>query len=381
MRKSWALLCLLVVAMFATKSSANIITVSQFGTADYDDIWDAVQAATNNGVNHVDTILVGEGTYGLDPSDNFLISAEKIVMIGAGWDKVRFNGYFRVSGQVATGTKIVGMRFDYPGYSCRVQNDADSVTIERCVLNGGDDVYNSPTLDLNGGIVRINDCILIAAVDDAHAVYLRQQNSAEVKFEGCVLSHATGGHDDVLLYCYNNPAGPAFFYNCVFLNVRWFFYFEADDPDHPLHVTNCVFYDWSTGGTRNWGNYHSGSVFRYVACGLNHPAFPGSFENTVILPENPFVDYNPSFNYQIGVTNLQLDSTANGGNLLRNTGHPNIFDLDGTRSDFGVYGGPKPLVDNGVPAYPFVVSLDVPGAVQPASDLNINSAGRVGPHY
>jgi hypothetical protein len=56
--------------------------------------------------------------------------------------------------------------------------------------------------------------------------------------------------------------------------------------------------------------------------------------------------YDEALNYQHGASDLHLNGGA-GGLALTNTGHPLILDVDGSRSDVGAYGGPRPLVDNG----------------------------------
>jgi hypothetical protein len=295
-------------------------------------------------------------------------------------------GYFTISGEQSSNTRIVGISFGFSNNPCRVGSNADLVTIERCKMSGGSNAWDDPVLDLNGGNTTVNDCILSATNGNASPVLLRQSTGATVRFVGCLFTHQTSNHEKETVVCYNEYlVGPTYFTNCVFLNVWRPFWYEAPQTQHPVNMTNCVLYDWSSGANRTWGIYPAGSTFSYIAAGLNSPAFLGTFSNTVALSSDPtfhpFVTYDAGLNYVHGTSNLHLNNIANRGLLLTDTGDPNILDLDGSRSDFGVYGGPRPLVDNGVPAFPFVISLDVPGAAQPASQLNVNSVGRVGPHY
>ncbi|MBK6766712.1 MAG: hypothetical protein IPG71_10460 [bacterium] len=147
----------------------------------------------------------------------------------------------------------------------------------------------------------------------------------------------------------------------------------------PVIAINNIFYDWT--GTPTWGTFLAGSVFDYNASDATAPAIPGAFTNHILLGANdPFVTYDEALNYVHGTSDLHLNG-GTGGLALTNTGHPLILDVDATRSDVGAYGGPRPLVDNGIPAYPFVTSLTVPNLIESGDDLNVNSTGRVGPRY
>jgi hypothetical protein len=164
--------------------------------------------------------------------------------------------------------------------------------------------------------------------------------------------------------------------NCSFVNFLQPFSLTGTQP---VIAINDVFYDWVAGA--NWGAFLLGSVFDYTAADGTAPAFPGGFTNNVALgANNPFVTYSTAANYVIGTSDLHLNGGA-GGLALTNTGHPLILDLDASRSDIGVYGGPKPLVDNGVPAFPFATSLTMPNLLESGDSLNVSSTGRVGPRY
>ena len=64
--------------------------------------------------------------------------------------------------------------------------------------------------------------------------------------------------------------------------------------------------------------------------------------------------------------------------VLRNAGNPAVFDVDSTRSDIGIYGGLNPMVDNGVPAFPFVSELDVPMVVPQSGAVRFYVRGVIG---
>jgi hypothetical protein len=167
-----------------------------------------------------------------------------------------------------------------------------------------------------------------------------------------------------------STAGTTELYNCVFLNYQNLF--SMATGAQPVIAINNVFYDW--GASPTFGTYPPASTFDYNAS--SGPAVPGT--NGIALGANPFVNYDGTANYVIGTSDLHLV----GGSGLINTGNPGLTDIDGSRSDFGVYGGPHPLVDNGVPNYPWAVNIQLsPNVVGQGTPVNATAIGRVGPQY
>ena len=164
-------------------------------------------------------------------------------------------------------------------------------------------------------------------------------------------------------------------YNCVFLNPRTLL--NLSTAGGPVIAVNNVIWDWNP-STPSIGVYNAGSVFDYNAA-PSTPAFPGS--NLITLSSDPFVNYDEAVNYTGFNADLHLHATN--GAALVNTGHPSLLDFtDGSRSDFGVYGGPKPLVDNGVPNYPWAVNVTAaPNLVGTGTPINATATVRVGPAY
>jgi hypothetical protein len=141
---------------------------------------------------------------------------------------------------------------------------------------------------------------------------------------------------------------------------------------------NNIFWDWNP--TASYGTLPVGSVFEYSASGNGAPAFPASFTNNISLGgNNPFVTYDNTF-YTYPASNLHLNALT-GGLQCTDTGYPSILDLDSTASDLGVYGGPKPFVDHGIPAFPFALSLNIDNLVEVGDSVNVVSTGRIGPRY
>ena len=126
-------------------------------------------------------------------------------------------------------------------------------------------------------------------------------------------------------------------------------------------------------GTPSWGTIPGASLVDYNAGPAGVTAIG---TNYITIPSNPFVTYDTALNYVIGTTNLNLI----GGSNLIDAGNPGILDVNGSRSDVGVYGGPRPLIDNGVPNYPWAVNIvNVPNVVGQGTPVNATAIGRVGP--
>jgi hypothetical protein len=156
----------------------------------------------------------------------------------------------------------------------------------------------------------------------------------------------------------------------VFLNQAKIF--NLTSGAQPVIAVNNIFYDWRASPT--FGTYPGTSTFDYKAS--QTIAAPGT--NTINIISDPFVTYDEDANYQEGISDLHLVPESG----LIDTGHPELLDPDETRSDFGVYGGPHPLVDDGVPPYPWAVDIILtPNLVGQGTDVNATAVGRIGPQY
>ncbi len=355
---------LVAVAMAVSAPAfATIRTVNQFGTAQYQTIGDAISASVTG-----DTILIAPGTYG----ENLSVNNRRLTVIGAGWDLVTVNGSVNVYNAGANGSLFEGLRIQSTSGAFLTNNNVDSVTVRRCLLRStsGAVVTQNTTCRL-----YVEDCVLIQEGASAHVSVATTTNSTVV-VRGCVLANtqASPGVNQVVASGANGS--PVEVHNCSMVNFNRAFNLTGNQP---LIAINNVFYDWT--GTPSWGTYLAGSVLDYTAADATAPAFPaGSTDNISLGANNPFMNYSSATNYQIGTSDLHLNAGA-GGLMLTNAGHPLVFDPDGSRSDVGAYGGPRPLVDNGIPAYPFPTSLTIPNLIESGDSLNVNSTGRIGPRY
>lgn len=356
-----------VLIAAAVPAIATIRTVSQFGTAQYQTISAAITAAVSG-----DTILIAPGYY----DENLTINNERLRLIGAGWDLVTVYGDFVVQNGGSAGTVVEGLRLQYtnnfdPVYS---QISCDSITLRRCLIR---QTGNLQIMNHSGvGRLYVEDCVLLHnATGGAHLIASASANSTAV-FRGCIFANILASPSSIMVVATGNNGSPVEIHNCTMVNFNRAFTLTGSQP---LIAINNVFYDWT--GAPSWGTFLAGSVFDYTAADATAPAFPAGFTNNISLgANNPFVNYSAATNYVLGTSDLHLN-TDPGGLMLTDAGHPSVFDLDSTRSDVGAYGGPKPQVDNGVPAYPFPISLTMPNLIESGDSLNVNSTGRIGPRY
>lgn len=356
----------LVVAMLAVSGQAAIRTVNQFGTAQYVTVQAAINAAVTG-----DTVLIAPGTYFESPTFN----SKSLTIIGAGWDLTTIDGggnaCWALSGVPILGSLIEGMDNTTTSVSISYSTNSDSVTFRRCRMRS---TGNAAVSGVNGKRLYLEDCLLTSTFN-GNMITVSTIAGGGFVMRGCVLG-CTGGTQTSTIYLSGANSGVVEITNCTFVSVRVPFNLSGVQP---LVAINNVFYDWTS--TTSWGTYLPGSVFDYNASDATAPAIPGTFTNHISLGANdPFVTYDEALNYVHGASDLHLNG-GTGGLLLTNGGHPLILDVDGSRSDVGAYGGPRPLVDNGVPAYPFVTSLTMPNLIESGDDLNVNSTGRVGPRY
>lgn len=352
---------MIALLMLAASANATIRFVSlNPGSAQYSSIATAYANAVSG-----DTIVLGPGAY----NENLVISNKRVHFIGAGWDVCSWSGYVQIAGATSTGTIFEGIRFLGGGYYTFYNNTSvDSVTYRRCNITAQPGWI---TFYLAAGKTFFTDCVLHNA--HTHVIFVSNVPNSDLIIRNTVFNCVNPSVNNNAI---NGPNyGTIEIYNCVFLNfVR------------PFNVTgvpqviglNNIFWDWNP--TATYGTLPVGSVFQYTAAGSGAPAWPASFTNNIDLNNNnPFMSYATDY-YEYGVSNLRLNNST-GGNLCRDAGYPSILDLDSTAADLGVYGGPKPFVDHGVPAYPFALTLNIDNLVEVGDSVNVVSSGRIGPRY
>jgi hypothetical protein len=306
-----------------------------------------------------DTILIGPGTY----IENVVINNKRLTFVGAGWDQTDINGGIYINGQGSIGTIIEGLRVDPSTGNSVNLSSSNSITFRRCILKSSARVINQD--GGYGGSFCVEDCILIAGQGN-YTISALSSNGGMV-FRNSLFANTNSPYGAI-----NGSAttGVIEVYNCIFLNYR--IIFEMYSGALPFIAVNNVFYDWAASPT--FGSIPAGSTFDYNAS--ETITAPGT--NTLNITANPFVNYNSTNDYQHGISDLHLA----GGSALIDAGHPSLLDLDNSRSDYGIYGGPMPLVDNGVPNYPWAVNIVLsPNLVGQGTNVNASATGRVGPQY
>lgn len=359
MKSALRLVLLSALLAIASNAFATIRFVSPNpGSAPHSTITQAWSAAATG-----DTIVIGPGNY----SENLNPNGKRIHFIGAGWDVCTWTGVFQVNGSAASGTTFEGIRFLGGGYYTFYNHSSvDSVTYRRCNILS---IAGYVPLYLASGRTYVTDCVLHS--NGGQAVYMT--SNGNMVFRNTVFNCITQSVNNNAL---NGPnGGTVEIYNCVFLNfVKPF---EVTGIPQVIGLNN-IFWDW--GASPTYGTLPVGSVFEYTASGSGAPAFPASFTTNISLgANNPFVTYDNTY-YTYPASNLHLNGGA-GGLLCVDAGYPSILDLDSSPSDLGVYGGPKPFVDHGVPAYPFALTLSIDNLVEVGDSVNVTSSGRIGPRY
>lgn len=309
-----------------------------------------------------DTILIGPGNYAEASGINTSI---RLTWIGAGWDQTQIlsSSQFNINNVNSKGTIIEGLRWESGFFPFNINSGADSIIIRRCVIKatgGQTAIYGQ------AGRFYVEDCLII---DSGGNFAIQTPPSAGTLFRNTVFFHNGTGIFPV--FSSSGSAGTLEIYNCTFLNYPRIFTVSAGSQ--PVIAINNVFYDWQPSST--FGTYPPASIFDYNAS--DSLTAPGT-NPLAIGGVNPFVNYSRVTNYVEGTSDLHLVS----GSPLIHTGNPGFVNTDNTRSDFGVYGGPKPLVDNGVPNYPWAVNVTMsPNVVGQGTPVNATAIGRVGPQY
>lgn len=351
----WAAMLLAVVS--AVPVWATTRYVSATGGGQYT-LPSQAEAAAVSG----DTILIGLGTY---TESSGITTSKRLNWIGAGWDQtiITASSQWNINSAASKGTTIEGLRWESNFFPININSSADSITIRRCIMRA---TGSTPVISLQGGRLYMEDGIITLTTSQV-AVNITTAGSA-LLLRNVVLAPAVNGASVAI----NAVAGIGTIelYNCVFLNFQNVF--NVATGAQPVIAINNVFYDWNASPA--FGTFPPASTFDYNAS--SGPAVPGT--NGVVIAGNPFVNYDGTANYVIGTSDLHLI----GGSNLINTGNPGLTDIDGSRSDFGVYGGPRALVDNGVPNYPWAVNIQLsPNVVGQGTPVNATAIGRVGPQY
>ncbi len=356
--------------LLCSSAQATLRYVSQTGAGTYT-LPSAAHAAAVAG----DTILIGPGSY-VELSS--VVVTKRLTWIGAGWDQSTVNGLgnagaFQFTATTATGSSVEGIRLNGSGAGqaglYNATANCDSITIRRCLVTGGINAIAVNWTATGLGRLYMEDCVVLHNYQFVNGI---EGPRAGGMLRNCIVaSMVTPSPGNAWAIGSGTAAtGPLEVYNTVFLNWNVIFNTSTGSPASIL-INNAAF-DFNGGGT-SWGTIPGASLVDYNAGPAGVTAIG---TNYITIPSNPFVTYDTALNYVIGTTNLNLI----GGSNLIDAGNPGILDVNGSRSDVGVYGGPRPLIDNGVPNYPWAVNIvNVPNVVGQGTPVNATAIGRVGP--
>ncbi len=368
MRKHVIFLALGLVLALVMSAQATLRYVSQTGAGSF-----TLPSAAHTAAATGDTILIGPGTYN---ETGGVTVTKRLTWIGAGWDQVNiqlFGNNFQFTSASASGSTFEGIRFSATSGSGNAfrntTTNMDSITARRCMFVGTTNADLIIWTATGAARLYLEDCVLIHNGVNQNAIS-GPRNGGLIR--NCVIVcnvAPTNGN----AYAIGEPTaatGVLEVYNSIFLNWDDIFLLVSGTPAAVI-INNAAF-DF-VGGTASWGTIPGSSVVDYNASPAT-PAVPGT--NGVTIPNNPFTTYDTALNYVIGTTDLHLI----GGSNLINAGNPGINDVDASRSDIGVYGGPRPLIDNGVPNYPWAVNVvNTPNVAGQGTPVNATAIGRVGP--
>lgn len=360
---------LLIGASIAQAQETHIVDLA--GTGDFTTIHDAVEAASAG-----DTIRVQPDQYAFTADLGPVTVDKRLYIIGSGYMPVEdggtelvdipATGYFDLTGS-ADGTVIKGFRVQGAAGFIDTESGTANVTIEENLLIGGISVmFFQGTADT----VRSN-IFHGTGYYSVRTVNSNSQITNNLFNENAVPAANTG-----LIYL-QNGAGVNVAYN-LFLNTTSSPSFGRPD----IYV--------STGAPEIYSNGFVNSPYNILDPQGNAFITNNGFYNSTPVGLNP-IDANPDFeNFDSDNAELDLETldenefnlklaSGSGWIDLGRTGTP-YLDLDGSRSDIGLYAGPTSFSDGrGAPSVPVVIQFQVsPTTVSPSGTITITATGRIG---
>lgn len=356
-------LILFVIALCSSDATAGIRRVGLNQT--YTTLTAAYTAAVND-----DTLLISPGVY-----NETVTSTKRLHWIGAGYDESAISGRLILNAG-SNGTRIEGLliaaSFSGAGGIVTLAATVDMVSIKRCTIEdfdgpGCNSIATIYRVGTPGGSLTIDQCILLNVTNTCGGDAMINLRGDFVTIKNSVLCRRYNNADGDDSAFYGSPQNLTV-ENCVFLG---FTLLINTTGVFPLSFNNNIVHDWTS--SASWGTYPGGGTgWSYNASSTIAP--PGT--NGILLTGDPFVNYDETANFIYGSSDLHVT-----GSPCIDAGDPAILDLDNSRSDMGVYGGPTPHVDGGAPNYPFTIAFGVPSSMTAGQQLPIQATGRIGAGY
>lgn len=352
-----------------TAQETHIVDLA--GTGDFISIHDAVEAASAG-----DTIRVQPDQYAFTANLGPVEINKRLVIIGSGYMPVEEGGtelidipgtgYFDLTGS-ADGTVIKGFRVQGATGFIDTESGTANVTIEENLLiNGNTVMYFQGTADT----VRSN------IFHGTGHFSVRTTNSNAQITNNLFTENAIPNGNTGLIYI-SNGSGVVVAYN-LFLNTSSTPSFVRPD----IYITS--------GAPEIYSNGFVNSVSNVTDPQGNAFLTNNGFYNASPIGLNP-IEASPDFenfdseNAELDLETLdenEFDLTLASGSGWINLGRTGTLylDLDGSRSDIGLYAGPTSFSDGrGAPSVPVVINFQVsPTRVSPTGTITITATGRIG---
>lgn len=366
---------LLIGASFAQAQETHIVDLA--GTGDFTTIHDAVEAASAG-----DTIRVQPDQYAFTSDLGPVEIDKRLYIIGSGYMPVEDGGtelvdipntgYFDLTAS-ADGTVIKGFRVQGADQFVDTESGTANVTIEENLFIG-----NEFIITLTGSADTVRSNIFVGT--GRRSI---QTNGANTQITNNVFGQtSTSGVNGYGILESRGTSGVVIAYN-LFLNTvpaggqSGAIAIYAGSPEV---YSNGIVNETSSG----WGIYNgTGTAFItnnafYNASGASSAGLNGitdapEFEN--FDEDNDVFDLDKidedSYNLNLATGSAWIDAGR--------TGTP-YLDLDGSRSDIGLYAGPTSFSDGrGAPSVPVVIQFQVsPTTVSPSGTITITATGRIG---
>ncbi len=360
---------LIIGASIAQAQQTHIVDLA--GTGDFTSIHDAVAAASSG-----DTIRVQPDQYAFTADLGPVTVDKRLYIIGSGYMPVEDGGtelidipgtgYFDLTGS-ADGTVIKGFRIQDATGFLDTESGTANVTIEENLFIGGITVmffqgtadtvrsnifhetgyYSVRTSNSNTQITNnfFNESILPAG--NTGVIHLANASGVVIAYNLHINTNSSSSFSRPDVYV---GSGAPEIYSNGYVNAP----FPVQNVSGNAFITNNGFYNSS-------------------ASGLNQVDANPDFEN--FDSDNSELDLQSldenSFDLNLATSSAWIDAGR--------TGTP-YLDLDGSRSDIGLYAGPTSYSDGrGAPSVPVVIQFQVtPTTVSPSGTITITATGRIG---
>ncbi len=361
---------LIIGASIAQAQETHIVDLA--GTGDFVTIHDAVEAAASG-----DTIRVQPDQYAFTADLGPVSVDKRLYIIGSGYMPVEDGGtelidipntgYFDLTGS-ADGTVIKGFRVNGAAEFLDTESGTSNVTIEENLF-----ITGTRVLDLVGSADTVRSNIFLGT---GHLGLYAQGTNTQITNNVFARNVASSVNHTPLyiltgtgvVVAYNLFVNSQNVYRGIWVQAGGVEIHSNGFANYPATGSLLVDQGGLAFATNN-GFYQTNNQSFGEQIETGNP----TFEN--YDPENEdfdleFIDEN-SFNLNLATGSAWIDAGR--------TGTP-YLDLDGSRSDIGLYAGPTSFSDGrGAPSVPVVIQFQVsPTTVSPSGTITITATGRIG---